>query len=63
MNRFFCEQCGAEIRDMSKGYETGCLHYPLETRRRIHMAAHRNNRPDQRRDIDAEEETEWQSAT
>ena len=34
---FFCSECGARIELMPKGYTTGCEHYPLEGRKKVHV--------------------------
>lgn len=33
---FVCPKCGAEIIETPRGFETGCEHYPLEHRKRVH---------------------------
>lgn len=36
MGFFFCSECGVRIEYTPKGYATGCEHYPLEGRKKIH---------------------------
>jgi hypothetical protein len=38
MASFTCEKCGKDILDSPQGYMTGCVHYPLENRTRVHIA-------------------------
>ena len=38
MSSFTCPKCGADILDSPQGYTTGCPHFPLENRTRVHCA-------------------------
>ena len=38
MSSFTCPRCGADILDSPRGYTTGCPHFPLENRTRVHCA-------------------------